>query len=147
LNVLWPRSTEHEGLTIGPDLADNLADLRLETHVQHAVGLVHDQVCDSTKIGFLRFEHVDQATGGGDNDLDPALQIANLRTFGSPAIDGSIANPRVGTGWARSMEKPDDDKLRRTQIWCTPAGSGQQALAWGQGQVQWDHLQGKVEVA
>lgn len=38
LNLLRPGSTEHERLTIGPDLPDDFPDLRFETHVQHTIG-------------------------------------------------------------------------------------------------------------
>jgi hypothetical protein len=37
LNLLRPRGSEHEGLAIWADLADNFADLRLESHVKHSV--------------------------------------------------------------------------------------------------------------
>ena len=42
LNLLGPGSREHECLSVGSDLVDNLSDLWLETHVKHSVCLVHD---------------------------------------------------------------------------------------------------------
>ena len=56
-------------MTIRADLADDLPDLRLETHVQHAIRLVHDKICDTTEVRLLSLEHVDQSTGRGDDDV------------------------------------------------------------------------------
>jgi hypothetical protein len=42
LHILWPCSAKHQCLTIRTDLRYNLAYLGLETHVQHAISLIHD---------------------------------------------------------------------------------------------------------
>ena len=53
LNILWPSRAEHKSLPVWSDLTDNLANLRLKTHVKHAVSFVHDEVCYTTKVGLL----------------------------------------------------------------------------------------------
>ena len=52
-----------------PDLVHNLSDLGFKSHVQHAVGLIQDQVCAASQVGFPRFQEVDESTGCGDTDL------------------------------------------------------------------------------
>lgn len=44
LDLFRPGGTEHAHLSTRVHLAQDLLDLRLEAHVQHAVGLVQDQV-------------------------------------------------------------------------------------------------------
>ena len=92
LNIFGPGSGEKEGLTVGADLTDNLADLRLETHVQHTVGLIHDQVSHSFEVGLAGLEHIDQTSWRGDADLHAALEVTNLTTFGSTTVHGRIAD-------------------------------------------------------
>ena len=48
-HLLRPRGAEHGRLPVRPNLLDDLADLRLEAHVQHAVGLVQHQECAAAK--------------------------------------------------------------------------------------------------
>lgn len=93
LDVLRPSCTEHERLTIWPNLTNNLADLRLETHVEHTIGLVQHEVRDAAEVGFLCLEHINETTGGSDDNLNTSLEIANLRTFGGTTVDGSVSNP------------------------------------------------------
>ena len=96
LYILWPCGGEHQRLSIRTDLADNLANLRLETHVKHAVGLVHDKVSDTTKVRLARLEHVDKTTRGGNHDLHTTLEITDLGALRSATIDGSVTDARVG---------------------------------------------------
>lgn len=98
LDILGPRSTEHERLTIGPDLGNNLSDLGLETHVKHAVSLVQDEIRDAAKISLLSFQHVDKAAWSGNDNFDAPGQVANLRAFWSTAINCGVANSRIGAG-------------------------------------------------
>ena len=90
LDVLRPGSREHQRLSIGTNLSNDLPDLRLETHVKHTIRLVHDKVGDATKVGLLGLKHVDQPTRSGDHDLDTALQVTDLRTLGCTTVDSSV---------------------------------------------------------
>lgn len=91
-DLLGPSGGPHECLTIGPDLANNLADLGLETHVKHAVSLVKDQVGNTAQVGLAALQHVDQTTRGGDADLDTLRQVANLRATGHTTVDTRVAD-------------------------------------------------------
>lgn len=97
LNVLGPRGAEHEGLTVRANLADDLANLRFETHVQHPVSLVHDQVGHTTQVSFASLEHVNQSSRCSDDDFNSTLKITDLRTFWCTTVDGSVSYPRVGS--------------------------------------------------
>lgn len=89
LHLLGPGGGKHERLSVGTDLLQNLADLWLETHVEHAVSLIHDQVGDASKVGFASVHHVDKTTRGGDADLGATLEVADLRTLGDTTVDGA----------------------------------------------------------
>ena len=96
LYVLRPGGGEHECLPVGTNLANDLADLRLETHVKHAIRLVHDQVRHTAEVGLARLEHIDETTGSGDDNLDTALEVTDLGSFGRTAVDGGVPDARVG---------------------------------------------------
>lgn len=91
-DLLGPRCGPHERLAVRANLSNDLADLGLETHVQHAISLVQNEVCDATQVGLARLEHVDQTTRGGNADLDAAGQIPDLRALGDTAVDASVAD-------------------------------------------------------
>jgi hypothetical protein len=91
-DLLGPSGGPHEGLAVRANLADDLADLGLETHVEHAISLVENKVSHTTKVGLAGFEHVDQAAGCGNAHLDAALEVADLGPLGDTAIDASVAD-------------------------------------------------------
>ena len=97
LDILGPCRAEHQGLTVWSDLANNLSDLRLETHVQHSVGFVHNEVGDTSQVGLVLLKHVDKTTRSGDHNLDTALKVTDLRTLWRATINGSVSDARVGT--------------------------------------------------
>ncbi|RUP48880.1 hypothetical protein BC936DRAFT_143756 [Jimgerdemannia flammicorona] len=53
LHLLGPGSAPHEGLTVRTDLLNNFADLRLETHVKHAIGFVEHEVGNAAEVRLL----------------------------------------------------------------------------------------------
>jgi hypothetical protein len=73
LNFLGPSGREHEGLTIWSNLADDLANLGFETHVQHPIGLIKNQVRHSAEVSPASLQHVDETSRGGNHDLNTAL--------------------------------------------------------------------------
>ena len=52
-----------------PNLPDDLSDLRLKTHVQHAVSLVHYKVGGPAQVGLVVFEQVNQTARRCNTDL------------------------------------------------------------------------------
>ena len=74
------------------DLTDDLVNLRLKTHVKHAISLIHDQVSHLSQVRLLCFKHVNQITWSSNDDFEASLQIMDLRAFGCPTIDDSVAN-------------------------------------------------------
>lgn len=94
LDLLGPGSREQEGLSVRSDLSDNLSNLRLETHVEHAVGLVHDEVGDSAERNLARLEHVDQSTGRGNDNFGTSLEVSDLASLGGSSVDGGVSDAR-----------------------------------------------------
>lgn len=95
MNVLGPGGTEHQSLAVRANLADNFTDLRLETHVKHAVSLIHNEVGDTAKVRLARLEHIDKTTWSRYDNLDTALQVTNLGAFGSATVNSSVTDARV----------------------------------------------------
>jgi len=120
LNLLGPSSREQERLTVRSDLSDNLPDLGLETHVQHAVGFVHDEVGDTSEVGLASLQHINQTTGGGNADLDTALQVSDLRTLGGTTVDGSVS-----------------DAGRFTELGALGLGLDSKLTSWGKDEDDW----------
>uniref|UniRef100_A0A182IQR0 Uncharacterized protein n=1 Tax=Anopheles atroparvus TaxID=41427 RepID=A0A182IQR0_ANOAO len=97
LHLLGPRGGPHENLSIRAHLLEDLADLRLEAHVQHAVGFVQHEVRDALERRGARLEEVDQSARRGDDDLYAAAQIGRLRAFAGATEQARVANVRRRT--------------------------------------------------
>lgn len=93
--ILWPRRTKHQRLPVWTNLRHNLANLRLEPHVQHPIRLVHNEISDTAEVRLLRLQHVNEAAGRRDDDLDTTLQIPDLWALWRTAVDGSVADAGV----------------------------------------------------
>lgn len=91
-HLLGPRSGPHECLTVGANLANDFPDLGLETHVQHAISLVKNEICDTTEVSLARLEHVDQTTRCGDADFDAPREIPDLGALGDTTVDAGVAD-------------------------------------------------------
>ena len=75
---------------LGQRLVD-LQDVLLESHVQHAVSLVQDEVVHAREVGLLQVEQRDEAAWGGDDDVGALVHAAALLLPGDAvgtAIDG-----------------------------------------------------------
>eukprot|EP00042_Codosiga_hollandica_P051259 m.626658 g.626658 ORF g.626658 m.626658 type:complete len:338 (+) comp58246_c0_seq2:519-1532(+) len=93
LNLTGERGAEHErhartGRGHGI-LLHNAADLRLETHVKHAISLVQNKVSDVVERNLATFHHVDQTTGRGNEKVATALDLAQLGADVSAAVDAA----------------------------------------------------------
>ena len=69
---------EHDGLAIRPDVGDDEIDLRLKSHVKHAICLIHDQVGDAMQVGDLSagcHKHIDHAPRRTHHDLCTTLEL------------------------------------------------------------------------
>merc|ERR1711963_880973 len=84
LNLSGEGSAEHQSLALRAVrhvlVFDDVADLRFETHIQHAISLIHHKEADFREGDTSTLEHVVEATGGGDDDVAALLQLAELRT-------------------------------------------------------------------
>ena len=68
-------------------LVDNAADVGHEAHVEHAVGLVEDQMLDGVELDRALLEIIEQAAGRGDKDVGAALELRFLFAVADAAID------------------------------------------------------------
>jgi hypothetical protein len=119
LDLAGPGGREHERLSVRADLLDDLVDLRLETHVEHAVGFVHDEVGHATEIGLAGLKHVDKTTGRGDDNLGAALEVADLLTLGHATVDTLCAWTASGMLryiWQKGATHGIPDSRRRAKL-------------------------------
>lgn len=108
LDVTGESGREHEGLAV-VDLGhiltlDDTTDLRLETHVQHAVSLIKNQVLDVSKRDTATLDDVDETTGGSDEKIAAALDLTELGADISTTVDNARANPRAVSELASLVE-------------------------------------------
>ena len=66
---------------------DDGLEVVLEAHVEHAVGLVQHQHLQAREVDAARLHLVEEASRGGDEDVDAGLQEAVLRRVGHAAHD------------------------------------------------------------
>lgn len=82
-------SREKDGLTVWTDVINDFHHLRLETHVEHPVGLVQYEICgplevrDATRICC---EQVNHATWSADNNFSSLLHLSDLIFDGGSSV-------------------------------------------------------------
>jgi hypothetical protein len=86
---------EEQVLTPRRQLGQDALDVGQKAHVQHAVALVEDQHLDLPQAHRALREVVEQAAGGGHQDLDPTMQGPDLGVDVDPAVDGRGAQGDV----------------------------------------------------
>ena len=90
LHLLGPGGGPHKHLAVGPNLLEDLPNLGLEAHVQHAVSLVQAEVGDPLQVHLPHLQEVDQPPGCRDHDLAPVLDVPQLRALGSSAEHAGV---------------------------------------------------------
>src|SRR3546814_7216702 len=80
------------------DWSSDVCSSDLEAHVEHAVGFVEHQHFDRVELGAAAREVVDQAAGGGDEDVDPAAQVVDLRAHAGATEDGGDVQAQGAAG-------------------------------------------------
>ena len=72
LDRIGERRREQQRLALPRQAAEHAFDCRQEAHVEHAVGLVEDQDFDAGQVDGPSLHMVDQAPGGGDENVHAA---------------------------------------------------------------------------
>lgn len=89
---------EHESLSVvhagHVDTLDNLSDLRLETHVEHSVGFVKDEVLDVGERDLASVNQVDQSTWSGREQITASVERSDLRADIGTTVDDGRSDPR-----------------------------------------------------
>ncbi len=92
VDVAVERGREQQGLAVGADLVQELADLRHEAHVAHLVGFVQHRDLDVAQVAGALVDQVGQTARGGDQDLDAAAQLVDLAGVGAAPDDVAHAH-------------------------------------------------------
>eukprot|EP00754_Rhynchopus_humris_P011141 Rhum_TRINITY_DN14219_c0_g1::Rhum_TRINITY_DN14219_c0_g1_i1::g.73711::m.73711 len=90
-HLLRPRGGEHERLPVRAHLAEDRRDLRLETHVEHPVGLVKHDEGGALQVRLAVLQEVDDAARRGRHDLC-AVQVHHLLTLHGSAVHARRAD-------------------------------------------------------
>ena len=101
LDVTGESGRKHESLA----LADvrhvltlhNTADLGFETHVQHAVSLIENEVLDVDKRDTATLNQIHQTTRSGNKEIATTLDLAQLGANVGTTIHNTGTNPRAVT--------------------------------------------------
>ena len=73
------RRREQQRLAIARQHLQDAAQRRQEAHVEHAIGLVEAQDLDARQVDGALLHVIEQASGGGDNDVGAPEQLFLLR--------------------------------------------------------------------
>ncbi len=71
----------------GRQQRENLADVADKAHVEHAVGFVEDENFQLRQIDIALTNMIEQSPGCGDEDVDAAAQLRDLRVDAHAAED------------------------------------------------------------
>ena len=104
---------ESEILPIRANLLNDFSYLGLETHVQHTICFIQDEVSAATEICLSSFEEVNQSSRSCDAYFNTAFQISNLGTFWCTAKYASVPHAR----WSSEAIGDRLDLLRQLSRW------------------------------
>ncbi|VUC19933.1 unnamed protein product, partial [Clonostachys rosea] len=97
LDIAGEGGREHQSLAIGNSghilALDNATDLRLETHVQHTISLVKDQVLDVAKGNATTLYEIDQSSGSSNKQIAATLNLTELGANIGTTVDDAGSNP------------------------------------------------------
>ncbi len=77
-DVAWHGCREQECLTLGWNGLNDLRELRLKAHIQHAVRLIQDEGRDTAEGNGALLQVIDQASWSSDDDLRLVANFTNL---------------------------------------------------------------------
>lgn len=60
LHVTGPSSREHEGLSVRSDLTEDLSDLNFETHIEHAISFVQNEIGNTLQVGSVGLQEINK---------------------------------------------------------------------------------------
>ncbi len=103
---------EEDRLAVLGDQVEELAHLRQESHVGHAVGFVDDDDLDAVELDGAALDQVDESARAGDEDVDAAAQLAHLGVVADTAVDRDHA-PTAGLGERQEILLDLGGKLTR----------------------------------
>mmetsp|Transcript_103586 Transcript_103586/g.278295 ORF Transcript_103586/g.278295 Transcript_103586/m.278295 type:complete len:297 (+) Transcript_103586:356-1246(+) len=115
-----PRGREEHGLLVARDLRQDLADLRLEAHVEHAVRLVHAQEAHRLQVDHAALDEVVQATRSSREQVRPAPDIRELR----PLRRTAVGQRRDDASRAAKLLGVRIDLNRQFARWCHDQHNG-----------------------
>ena len=89
---------EHERLTLKDAghvfLINDSSNLRLETHVEHSVGFVKNEVLDVSKTDLASLNQVDKTTRGSGKKVTSSVEGTHLGANVGTTVNDSRSNPR-----------------------------------------------------
>jgi hypothetical protein len=104
LNIARESGREHQSLAVIDArhvfALYDAANLRLETHVQHTISLIENQVLDVNQRDAATLDQVNQTTRGSDKEIAATLDLTELRANIGTTVDDTGANPRAVSEFA-----------------------------------------------
>mmetsp|Transcript_30769 Transcript_30769/g.70561 ORF Transcript_30769/g.70561 Transcript_30769/m.70561 type:complete len:288 (+) Transcript_30769:638-1501(+) len=95
LNLLGPSCAPHKCLSVRTALTCDLSHLGLETHIQHAVCFVKDQVGHPFEISCFLRQEINESAWCGDDNLHTFSKIFGLLVLRRSAIAASVLDLRT----------------------------------------------------
>ncbi len=95
-DLVRERGREEQVLAACRKHGEDLADVADEAHVEHPVGLIEDEDLDPGEVDGPLAEVIEQAAGGGHDDLRAGSQRTHLRVEADAAVDRGRADGVLG---------------------------------------------------
>jgi hypothetical protein len=91
-DFLGPGSGPHASLSVRANLAKDLTDLGLKTHIQHTISLVENKVGNTAKVGLSGLDHINETARGSNANLNTSSKVTDLSTLGDTSVNTSVAD-------------------------------------------------------
>ena len=94
-HIVGHRCREEQRLTDRGHRRDDLADIRPEAHVHHAIGFIEHEQRDAAQVGVLLTHVIDEPARSGHDDVDARFERAFLHAHFDTAVNRGARDRRV----------------------------------------------------
>ena len=118
-NGLRDGGGEEQRLPIPGNHLHDPANVRDETHVEHAVGFVEDKRLDARKVDVALVAEILQSSRGGDEHVDASLQRPHLVVLADASVDNGVSQLESATVRHEAFMDLGGEFTRRAQDQCS----------------------------
>src|SRR5690606_7766928 len=97
VNFHWHSCRKEQRLAFFGQACDDAFDIMYKSHVEHAIGLVEDEIPDILKRNMALLHQVEQTAGSGNQNIDAFAQLIDLTDLRHAAKNDEVTQFQKST--------------------------------------------------